>query len=214
FLLGRTALGRGERAAAQALFLESMACADAAGDAWMESLPRLWMAQVAFDDGDDDAARAWAEQVLAGGQATGSHRNACFALRVLGDVEARQGNIDRARKLLEASLAHGREVGRWLAAWPATDLADLLIEQHDLAGARPLLREALITYRDAGDREGVAGSLEGCARLAATVGLAAQAVRLAGAAAALRAAVGTLARGERTNLGRHLAEAGVALGAR
>ncbi len=214
FLLGRTALGRGERAAAQALFLESLACAEAAGDAWMESLPRLWMAQVAFDDGDDDAARGWAEQVLAGGEATGSHRNACFALRLLGDVDARQGNIDSARKLLEASLAHGREVGRWLAAWPAADLADLLIEQRDHTAARALLREALVTYRDAGDREGVAGCLEGCARLAATVGLAAQAVRLAGAAAALRAAVGTPARGERTNLDRHLAEARATLGRR
>ncbi len=145
FLLGRAALGRGERAAAQALFLESLACAEAAGDPWVESLPRLWMAQVAFDDGDDDAARAWAEKVLAGVETTGSHRNACFALRLLGDVEARQGNLDRARKLLEASLAHGREVGRWLAAWPAAELADLLIEQRDHTAARALLREALIT---------------------------------------------------------------------
>jgi predicted ATPase/DNA-binding CsgD family transcriptional regulator len=214
FLLGRTALGRGERAAAQALFMESLACAEAAGDAWMKSLPRLWMAQVAFDDGDNDAARAWAEQVLSGGEATGSHRNACFALRLLGDVDARQGNIDSARKLLEASLAHGREVGRWLAAWPAADLADLLIEQRDYTAARALLREALITYRDAGDREGVAGGLEACARLAATVGLAAQVVRLAGAAAALRATVGTPARGERTNLDRHLAGARATLGPR
>ena len=129
-------------------------------------------------------------------------------------MEARQGNIERARKLLEASLAHGREVGRWLAAWPAVDLADLLIEQRDHIEARALLREALITYRDAGDREGVADSLEGCARLAATLGLAAQAVRLAGAAAALRAAVGTPARGERTNLDRHLAGARATLGPR
>jgi hypothetical protein len=150
------------------------------------------MAQVAFDDGDDDAARAWAEQVLAGVEATGSHRNACFALRLLGDVEARQGNVERARKLLEASLFHGREVGRWLAAWPAVELADLLIEQQDHIEARALLREALITYRDAGDREGVADGLEGCARLAATASAGrTRAVRLAGAAAALRAAVGT-----------------------
>jgi len=60
----------------------------------------------------------------------------------------------------------------------------------------------------------VAGSLEGCARLAATLGVAVQAVRLAGAAAALRAAVGTPARGERTNLDRHLAEARATLGSR
>src|SRR5439155_17514457 len=131
---------------------------------------------------------------------------ASFALRLLGDLEARRGSADRARKLLEASLAHARAVGPWLAAWPAINLADLLTEQHDLAGARALLREALITYRDAGDRQGVARSLEGCARLAAASGLAAQAVRLARAADALRAAAETpLLPQERIALDRHLA---------
>jgi ATP/maltotriose-dependent transcriptional regulator MalT len=214
-LLGRTELLRGERAAARPLFIEGLACAEAARDRWVESLIRFWLAQVAFEEGDDDAARAWAEQVLAGVEATGWHRNACFALRLLGDVEARQGNADRARTLLEASLAHGRQVGRWLAAWPAVNLAHLLAEQHDPAGARALLREALISYRDAGDREGVARSLEGCARLAATEGLAAQAVRLAGAAAALRVAAGSpLPTEEQLALDRHLAPARATLGGR
>jgi DNA-binding CsgD family transcriptional regulator len=206
---------RGRRAAARPLFMESLACAEAAGDQWVESLTRMWLAQVAFDEGDDDAARAWAEQVLAGVEAAGSHRNACFALRLLGDVEARQGNADRARTLLEASLARGRKVGRWLAAWPAINLARLLAEQDDPAGARALLREALITYRDAGDREGVARSLEGCARLAASGGLAGQAVRLAGAAAALRVAAGSpLPSQERLALDRYLAAARATLGGR
>jgi hypothetical protein len=130
----------------------------------------------------------------------------CFALRLLGDVAARQGNAEHARTLFEASLAHGREVGRWLAAWPAINLAHLLTEQHDDARARALLREALITYRDAGDREGVARSLEGWARLAASEGLAAQAMRLAGAAAALRAAADApLPSQDASALDRHLA---------
>jgi DNA-binding CsgD family transcriptional regulator len=138
-----------------------------------------------------------------------------FALRLLGDVEARHGNAERARELLEASLAHGREVGRWLAAWPAVDLADLLIEQHDHAGARAALREALITYRDAGDRQGVARGLEGCARLAATKELVTLAVRLAGAAAALRAAAqAPLSPPEREALDRHLPAARARLGTR
>jgi non-specific serine/threonine protein kinase len=215
FLLGRSELLRGGRAAARPLFMEGLACAEAARDRWVESLIRLWLAQVAFDEGDDDAARAWAEQVLAGVEATGWHRNACFALRLLGDVEARQGNPERARPLLEASIAHGREVGRWLAAWPAVNLAELLIEQHDHATARALLRESLITYRDAGDREGVTRSLEACARLAAARGLATQAVRLAGAAATLYAAttVGSPPQ-ERITRDRHVAAASATLGAR
>jgi DNA-binding CsgD family transcriptional regulator len=133
----------------------------------------------------------------------------------LGDVEARRGSADHGRKLLEASLAHAREVGPWLAAWPAVNLADLLTEQHDFAGARALLREALITYRDAGDRQGVARSLEGCAGLAAAGGLPAQAVRLAGAPDALRAAAETpQLPQERIALDRHLARARGALGVR
>ena len=66
FLLGRSALWRGDRAAAQALFLESLDLrGQAATAAMVGSPPRLWLAEAAFDDGDDDAARAWAEQALA-----------------------------------------------------------------------------------------------------------------------------------------------------
>ena len=61
----------------------------------------------------------------------------------------------------------------------------------------------------------MARSLEGCARLAAAAGLAAQAVRFAGAAAALRKAAGTPSPPpERRTLDRHLAAARAALGAR
>src|SRR5262249_45324527 len=155
------------------------------------------------------------EEALADVEVTGSRRNASYALRLLGDVEARRGDADRARRHFEESLAEAREVGRWMAAEPAVDLANLLTEQRDHAGARALLGEALLPYRGAGDRQGVARSLEGCARLAAAVGSAAQAMRLAGAAAALRTAAGTPLRpAQRVTLDRHLATAGGALGAR
>jgi predicted ATPase/DNA-binding NarL/FixJ family response regulator len=215
FLLGRTEQFRGQPAAARALFLESLAVAGAAGDRGVEALNRLFLGQLAFDAGDAAAARAWAEEALAGVGATGSRRNASYALRLLGNVEARRGDADRARRLFEESLAEARQVGRWMAAEPAVDLANLLTEQHDPAGARALLREALRTYRDAGDRQGVARSLEGCARLAAAVGSAAQAVRLAGAAAAVRAAASIpLPPPERLTLDRRLAAARAVLGAR
>src|SRR5262249_10279390 len=80
---------------------------------------------------------------------------------------------------------------------------------------RALLREALMTYRDAGDRQGVARSLELCARLAASAEVAAQAVRLAGVAAALRAAAQTpMSPPERIALERYLPVARASLGAR
>jgi hypothetical protein len=80
---------------------------------------------------------------------------------------------------------------------------------------RGLLREALMTYRDAGDRLGVARILEGCTYLAANTGSAVQAVRLAGAAAALRSAAQTpMSPPERITLERQLPAARASLGAR
>jgi len=215
FVLGRSELWRGNREAARPLFLESLELARQAGNAAVVGRNQLWLAEAAFDDGDDDAARAWAEQALASADAVGSRLNASMGLRLLGDVEARQGHVDPARELLEASLAHAREIGRWFAAWTASHLADLLVEQHDLAGARALLKEALTTYRDAGDRQGIARTLEGCARLASTMGRAVEAVRLAGAAAGLRSSIGApLPPAERTTLERHISVARTTLGPR
>jgi predicted ATPase/DNA-binding CsgD family transcriptional regulator len=215
FVLGRSQLWRGNRAAARPLFLESLELAGQAGNAAVVGRNQLWLAEAAFDDGDHDAARAWAEQALASADAVGSRLNASMGLRLLGDVEARQGHLDRARALFEAGLVHAREIGRWFAAWPASHLADVLVEQHDLAGARALLRETLTTYRDAGDRQGIARTLEGCARLASTLGRAAEALRLAGAAAGLRTTIGApLPPAERTTLERHISEARTTLGPR
>jgi predicted ATPase/DNA-binding CsgD family transcriptional regulator len=213
FVLGRIELWRGNRETARPLFLESLELARQVGNAAVVGRDQLWLAEAAFDDGDDDAARAWAEQALASANAVGSRLNTSLALRLLGDVEAHQGNAARARELFEASLAHAREIGRWFAAWPASHLADLLVEQHDLARARSLLTQALTTYRDAGDRQGIARCLEGCARLASTMGRAAEAFRLAGAAAALRASIGApLPRAERATLERQLSVARTTLG--
>jgi tetratricopeptide (TPR) repeat protein len=118
FVLGRNALWRGNRVAARPLFLESLALAEQAGNASVVGRNQLWLAEAAFDDGDDDAARAWAEQALGSADAVGSRLNASMGLRLLGDVEARQGHTERARELFEASLTYAREIGRWSPRGP------------------------------------------------------------------------------------------------
>jgi predicted ATPase/DNA-binding CsgD family transcriptional regulator len=215
FVLGRNELWLGNHEAARPLFLESIALAQRARNMAVVGRNQLWLAELAFDLGDDDATRAWAEQALASADVVGSRLNASMGLRLLGDVEARQHNHDRARELFEASLAHARAIGRWFAAWPASHLADLLIEQHELVAARGLLAESLTTYRDAGDRQGIARILESCARLDSTAGQAARALRLAGAAAVLRSDIGApLPPAERITLERHLSVARPTLGPR
>src|SRR5262249_62024904 len=68
-------------------------------------------------------------------------------------------------------------------------LALVHVDRGDPTRARALLRESLATRRELGDREGIAGCLEGLAAVAAGE-RPEHALRLAGAAAALRAAIG------------------------
>ena len=138
FLLGRTELFRGRPAAARPRFLESLAVAGAAGDRGVEALNRLFLGELAFDAGEDDDARAWAEEALAGAGATGSRRNAssrcaCWA------PSRRAGATPPGPAGSSRRASPAREVGRWMAAEPAVHLANLLTEQHDRAGARALL---------------------------------------------------------------------------
>jgi predicted ATPase/DNA-binding CsgD family transcriptional regulator len=215
FVLGRSELWRGNREAARPLFLESIAFARQAGNAAVVGRNQLWLAEAAFDDGDDAATRDWAQKALSSAETVGSRLNASMGLRLLGDVEARQGHADRARELYEASVGHAREIGRWFAAWSASHLADLLVDQHQLGAAGALVEETLITYRDAGDRQGIARALESCARVASALGRAPEALRLAGAAARLRENIGApLPPAQGRSLERHLSRARTTLGSR
>jgi hypothetical protein len=88
-------------------------------------------------------------------------------------------------------VAINRELGdRWSTANALGSLADVALSQKDYAAARDFLIENIHINRDLGDRPGLAFSLELCAQTAAAQQQAARALRLAGAAAALRENIG------------------------
>jgi len=114
-----------------------------------------------------------------------------------------QGDSTAARALYEKGLEIFRGLDdRWGIAGTLADLGNLAREEHDCGAAHALYRESLKTFQDLGHKRGVARLLECCACSAAAEAQAERALRLAGAAAALRQNIGApLTPAEQSKLG-------------
>lgn len=154
------------------------------------------------------------EEALALRRKIGDRLGVAVSLNNLGLLRRYQGQHGEARKLLEESLATWREIGdRSYLANTLTSLAEVALDQRDVAFAHPLLVEGLTIYRALGEKRSIAFLLENFARAAALQGQATRALQLAGAASALRQAIGSpLSATEQTNLEHHLEQARAALG--
>jgi len=100
-----------------------------------------------------------------------------------------------ARGLEEQSVRLARELGNREGVTLALDiLGAIAVDEGDLAAARTYFAESLVYRRDLGARARLADSLERFATLAEANGQSQCALRLGGAAAALRTASGVTAR--------------------
>jgi predicted ATPase/DNA-binding CsgD family transcriptional regulator len=135
-------------------------------------------------------------------------------IELLGAVYLRRGDYAAAGEQLGASLAEARAISaRWWIAETAAQLGQLALEQGELAQAGSWLSESLALARDLLDQAGLARALEGIAQLVAVQRVPRDALRLAGAAAALRERMhAPLALPERSRLERRLAPARRILG--
>jgi predicted ATPase/transcriptional regulator with XRE-family HTH domain len=89
------------------------------------------------------------------------------SLRMVGEIELRQGNYDRATSLVEESLSISRELGnKWGVAACLGTLGWQALLQGNNERATQLLRESLSTRHGIGDRGGIAWCLEWFARVA------------------------------------------------
>ncbi|MGB9478946.1 MAG: protein kinase, partial [Candidatus Acidiferrum sp.] len=139
------------------------------------------------------------------GDATG----VAWALNHQGDAARDQGELASARMLYEQSLATFRQVDdQWGIAGSLADLGNLAREHQDYATADSLYRESLGIFRKLEHKRGIARLLEALACSAAGQSEAERALRLAGAAAALRQSIGApLVPTEQAKLERSLDEA-------
>ena len=109
----------------------------------------------------------------------------------LGLVARYQNNYGEARAYIEESVALFREVGaQWDLANTLHSLSEITLDLHDFAAAESCLTESLRINQALGDRRTMAFILEGFASVRAAQQQPSCALQLAGAAAALRAAIG------------------------
>ena len=140
--------------------------------------------------GDLATARARFAQSLALYQAMGDPEGAATQLDRLGTVAQLQGAYDAAQPLYAESCAVFRAASHPFLAWSLHNQGSLALARGDLAAARPLLREGLRRFRDLDYRYAAVDALALAAALASAEGHPARAARLAGAVAALNAAMG------------------------
>ena len=190
--LAVTALDRRDVASARLLSQQNLEVWRELGDraAVARSLSNL--ASVVKEQGDYPLAHSLYEEALATFREIGDPTAAARVLNKQGDVAREQGKTSEARALYEQSLATFREFGdRWGTALALADLGNLARGRGDFSSARSLYRDSLRIFQELDYKRGVAQLLEHFACAAADQGEAKAALSFAGAAAALRNALGT-----------------------
>jgi tetratricopeptide (TPR) repeat protein len=138
-------------------------------------------------------ALALFEECLSISRQLGDRAGMAWALNHKGDVAREQGDAASARSFYEQSLVMFRELGdRWGIAGSLGDLGNLAREQGDFAAAHLLYRESLEAFQELDQRRGIARLLECFAGSAAAQSQPERALKLAGAAAALRETIGAV----------------------
>lgn len=189
--LAVSARDRGDLAGARGLFMQSHEVWQQLGDpiAVARSLSNL--GSVAKSQGDFASARALYEQCLAIFRQLNDRTGVAWALNYQGDVAREEGDAAAARSLYERSLSIFRELGdRWGIAGSLADLGNLAREHKDFQAAGAFYTESLLTFKELGHKRGVARLMECFASSAADQSQPERALRLAGAAAALRHTLG------------------------
>jgi predicted ATPase/DNA-binding XRE family transcriptional regulator len=190
---GQLAHTQGAYMAARVLLGESLALYRTMGDERGTASALLAGGFVARVQEEYDTARALLEEGLALARANGYTFITAAALHHLGMITADvQEDYAAARRLLEESL----ELYRTLAAprfvaLLLLSLGDVARAEGDYVRARALLQEGLTRMIEVGEQLGLHGALDSVAHLSESAGQAARAVRLAAAAARLRATSGT-----------------------
>jgi predicted ATPase/DNA-binding winged helix-turn-helix (wHTH) protein len=197
---------RGDLAAAHALFEESLEVWRELGDSKDVARSLSNLANVATMQGDHARASSLYEECLAIFQGLGDRTGVAWSLNSQGDVARDRGDKLAARELYGQGLAIFRELGdRWGIAGTLADLGNMAREERDFSAAHSLYRESLKIFQQLEHKRGIARLLECFACAAAAQGHSERALRLAGAAAALRQNIGApLTPAEKTKLESHL----------
>jgi non-specific serine/threonine protein kinase len=149
---------------------------------------------VAARAGDDAAARPLLERALALATEAGAIRALAFAQLSLGWLCYRAGERANAQVYLESSLHHWRELreppSSWQTATALAGLGHLAVDRDNRAAAGAVFGELLAYAYPPGGTYVLRLALEGLAHVAAHMGQAAAALRLASAATSMQSSAG------------------------
>lgn len=214
-IAGTLSLHEGDYAAARRQYEACLGLARALGDKVLEGRVLSNLGIVAFHEGDADAARRRFVESLAVRREVGNPLWIANSLGNLGMLALEAGDYSGARPYIEESLALERATGdRSAIAISLNNLGKALTAQGDYAQARATLREAIQINGELGEPWALNYLLEDMGVLAALTGQPERALRLAGAAAALREAISApLSPPEQAQLDAALAPARAALDA-
>jgi tetratricopeptide (TPR) repeat protein len=186
-----TTRDRGDLSASRALFEKSLALWRDLHDAQAVARGLSNLANVVRLQEDYTHARTLNEECLSIFRKLDDKAGIGWALNHQGDVARDQGDLAAARCLYELSLVSFRElIDRWGVAGTLADLGNLAREQRDYRLADSLYRESLKVFQELEHKRGVARLLECFAGSAGAQSEPERALRLAGAAAALRQSIG------------------------
>jgi predicted ATPase len=164
--------------------------------------------------GDYPRARSLHAECLAIFGELGDRTGVAWSLNYQGDAAHSQGDFELAQDLYRQALQIFRQTGdRWGVAATLADLGTLAREKNDFAAARSQYVESLKAFQELAHKRGIARLLECFACASAAQTQAERSLRLAGAASALRKAIGApLTPQEQAKLEANLRPARAALG--
>lgn len=204
----------GDLAGASTRFHESVAIWQHLENRYEEAWVHTELGCLALANGDYVGAHESLTRSLTMQREAGDQPGMAGSLLCLGRVAHHTGDDDRAKRLAEASLASFRAANDQIGiTWALHSLIHYAIDLGDLLLARTILEEAIANTSEIGYRWGSIALLEAGAALAAAEDRPVRALRLAGAATALREPIGVpLPPDWRGDLDRQLAPARNTLG--
>jgi predicted ATPase/DNA-binding winged helix-turn-helix (wHTH) protein len=182
---------RGDLAVACSLCEESLALWKELGDQKAVARTLSNLANVVEVQGDHARARSLYCECHSIFQQLGDQTGVAWSINYQGDVARDQGDFGAARELYQQSLAIFRELGdRWGIAGTLVDMGNLAREEGNCSATNSLYRESIKIFQELDHKRGIARLLECFACAAAVQCEAERALRLAGAASALRQIIG------------------------
>ncbi len=197
---GALALERGDLATARHDIEEALSVEEAIGDQSGVAHTLYHLMRLTAAEGRRTEARALGERSLAMLREMGDRPGTASVLMRLARIKNRDGEPDGALDLVEEAAALFRETGRHrMLALACCTLGFIAFDQGQLDDARRHFGDSAAVLATVRDPAVTAQLLEGVAGLASVDGRYTDALRLAGAADALRSAIGATLQAESRN---------------